>query len=113
MDYSQKKTTANKMYFLTFHGQPNPNTRESEIGGAYINCWIEANTEDQADQIARTKISEASWTIIDREECYEIKRSDYFNKPQGLNYFEQALIDKWVLVFHTYPIEENSDENDT
>jgi hypothetical protein len=32
------------VYFLMFHGMPNPDHEdEKDIGGAYINFWIEAN----------------------------------------------------------------------
>jgi hypothetical protein len=34
------------VYFLMFHGLPNPDhedENEKDIGGAYINFWIEAN----------------------------------------------------------------------
>ena len=94
----------NRMFFITYHAEPNTGIQNSEIGGAYINCWIEAESIDQAEQMARTKIEEENWTILDKEEAYEIQRSDYLENSNGLNYFDQALVDKLVLVFHTYPI---------
>ena len=41
------------------------------------------------------------------EEGNEIVRDDYKYNQVGLEYYEQALIDKWVCVFHNNPINEN------
>jgi len=91
---------------LKYHGKPESNNKElNEIGGAFINCWVESKNIDQADRIARKEIDKLNWDILNHEESYEITRKDYMENKVGLQYYEQALIDKFVCVFHTYPID--------
>ena len=45
------------VYFLMFHGRPTSDHEdEQDIGGAYINFWIEANDLRQAEALARSKL---------------------------------------------------------
>ena len=97
------------IYFLSFHCNPKDGTSDFyEFGGAYINCWIHAEDKDSAINISKHKITELDWNIIELEECYIITEKDYLNSSNnsGLQYYRQALIDKWVIVMHTYPIED-------
>ena len=94
------------MYFLIYHVRPLPELNNSEgIGGAYVSCWIEAGSLKQADSISRQEIGLANWEILERDEAYKIKSYDYSRESDGYEFYQQALIDKWVLRFHTYPIE--------
>ena len=92
------------MYFFTFLGRPR-STEQKEVSGAYINCWIDLQNISDAKILAEQKILEHDWEILKMEDGYIIDRADYNYKKEGLQYFEEALIDKWVLVFHTYPNE--------
>ena len=92
------------MYFLTFHAVPLPqNARSSDLGGAFICCWIDRPTLGEADRVAREWIASEEWQVDNREEAYLIDRSDYGDNNASLQYYEQALIDREVFVFHTYP----------
>ena len=94
------------IYFLIFHGQPNLDAENIDnIGGAYINCYVQANNLEQADKNSRKDIRKMKWEILEREEAYELDADSLSDK--GREYYEQALIDKTVYVLHTYPIEEN------
>ena len=77
-----------------------------EVGGAYINCWIDATNIKIAKSIANRNIEESSWQIDNLEEGYEVTEKDYENKPEGFESYQQALLDKEVYVFHTYPAED-------
>ena len=95
------------MYFLMFHEIPASENPESQaIGGAFVNCWIERPTLAEADAVARRMISQRQWQIYQHEDAYPISSSDYDSDPTGLKYYEQALIDQEVLVFHCYPRDE-------
>jgi hypothetical protein len=88
-----------------FHGVPKPNADDIDgIAGAFINCYIDSNDLIAATKTARRDISKMKWTVLDREEAYEIDDSTI--SDEGREYYNQALIDKAVYVFHTYPIEE-------
>lgn len=97
------------MYFLTYHSQPSQDAGDiDDVGGAYINCYILADSLDQADKIARDAIERMRWNILDREDSYEIDSESV--SADGPEHFEQALIDNAVYVLHTYPISEGEDE---
>jgi hypothetical protein len=95
------------VFFLMFHAVPSDAHPQSlSIGGAYVSCWIERPTLDEADEVARQWIRSHDWENEEREEAYAIDRSAYENEPSGLEYYEQALIDAEVFVFHTYPADD-------
>jgi hypothetical protein len=96
-----------KMYFIVYHAIPQPGSRNTKsIAGAYISCWIEAAYLEQADTIERQKINAINWGILERDDAYEINAATYSPESEGLEFYQQALIDKCVLRIHTYPIEE-------
>jgi len=96
-----------KMYFLLFHVQPRPDLEDADdIGGAYVSCWIEADSIKQAEQIAKQEIGDLRWDILEKEDAFEITEDYYDKDSDGYEYYEQALIDELVIVFHTYPMEE-------
>ena len=97
------------MYFITYHGQPLISTDDSV--GAYINCYIVKETIEEAEKISRQEIKDLNWKILNLEEAIEIDFETL--SVDGKKYYEQALIDHSVYVFHTYS-EENliSDGND-
>jgi hypothetical protein len=93
--------------FLTFHGEPTPEYEDKDVLGAYINCWIDANNINKAEAVARLEIEKLNWQILQREEGYEILINDYRENADGLQYYEQALIDWQVYVIHTYSSEDS------
>jgi hypothetical protein len=96
-----------RMYFIVYHAKPQPGSRNTEgIAGAYVSCWIEAASLEQADTIARQEISAIKWGILERDVAYEISEKTYSSESDGLEFYQQALIDKCVLRIHTYPIQD-------
>jgi hypothetical protein len=92
------------IYIVKFKCKPMQNAPESkEFGGAYINCWIEATNIDKAFDLARDRVNETNWQILKTEDKFEIIRDDLANDPTGQKYYDQTLIDKWILNIHTYP----------
>jgi hypothetical protein len=88
---------------MTYHCRPKPELTEVNAGGAFINCYIESSNIENAKKIARIKIEEYNWSVLSLDDAYEISKETI--SKDGLKYFEQALIDKTVFVFHTYPKE--------
>lgn len=92
------------MFFIMFHGVPNQHAVDVDgIAGAYINCYIDAVDLISATKIAKKDISKMNWIVLNREEAYKIDDTTISDK--GRKYYNQALIDKTVYVFHTYPFE--------
>ena len=70
--------------------------------GAYANAWIDAPTESEAVSVAAAEIKDAGWSLESHPEVSLVSRTDYGSDESGLEYFEQALLDGTVLVFHTW-----------
>ena len=97
------------MFFFTFHCIPYPGTSDAaEYGGAYINVWINEDDSSIAKGFAEKKIQETDWIILGELEAKELDSGFFSNDSKAHEYYQQALIDKWVIVMHTYPLEEET-----
>jgi hypothetical protein len=91
------------MYFLVYHVKPLSGFNNGKsIGGAYVSCWIEAGTEQKARKIAITEIKDLQWEILEIDRCYEVNKEN-LDTPSQIEFYNQALIDGQVFIFHTYP----------
>ena len=75
---------------------------ESEFLGAYVNCWIMNQDFNYAKHKSRSLIEEENWEIESFEDITEIKKDEIKEDDERYKYYEQVIIDKEVLVFHTY-----------
>lgn len=92
-----------KMFYLIYEGRPNKNYHDKSIAGGQIGCWIETTNITKADKIARDLIKEHNWDIIKKDRFKTIKPDSVDKDSEHYQYYDQALIDKEVLVFYTYP----------
>jgi len=91
------------MQFLIIDAAPDPTfDHEADYAGACVSCWIKDQTADNAFRIARCYIEEHGWVVLEKDEHYPITAEAYENNPHSKKYFNQALIDEEVFVFHTY-----------
>ena len=96
------------MKFITYHVKPTEEfDNQEEIGGAYVNCFIESDSNQQAQEIAIKQIAELYWKIIELEELTNIDEKSVSDEKR--EYYEQALIDKEVFVFYNYPLNEQEE----
>ena len=72
----------------------------SKVAGAYVNCYIDADSQSKAEKISRKEISKNNWKIISQEDNYPINAKTISDK--GKEYYNQALLDKVDFVYHTY-----------
>jgi len=92
-----------KMYFLVYHVKPLPDlVNSSSLAGAYVSCWIKSDSIKKARNTAENEIERARWEIIKIDTFYEITEGDYATDSESYQLYRQALVDKWVLRFHTY-----------
>ena len=75
------------------------------IGGASVNVWVRAASGSEAMAIARREIESAAWIPESQPSVVVVTRSDYNHNKVGREYFDQAVLDGIVLVFHTWPID--------
>jgi hypothetical protein len=78
---------------LEEHENP-PNSSE-----AYASAWINDPNRESALEKATTLIQENGWNMVNIVEDYPISREDYSLKTEGLDYYDQAVVDGKVVVF--------------
>jgi hypothetical protein len=70
---------------------------------AFVSCWIERVALNDAIEAGRSAVEVEGWSVAEMEEAYPVNEDTYLAGKEGREYFEQAKIDKEVLVFDTYP----------
>ena len=100
-----------ELYLVTIEALPNPGTEEYEnCGGAYVNVYVREESEAAALETAQREVAASGWTCKSIEHTGVVTREDFTEDDDGLEYFEQAIEEGVVLVFHTFPI--SPDEGD-
>ena len=99
------------MWMITYHVIPKPRTPAfADCGGAYVNCFIVHASQEGAEQIATFEV-EKEWSILTLEEISWFEDDyDFPTDDPRREYFEEALVDGSIFVFHEYPI--GADEED-
>jgi hypothetical protein len=77
-----------------------------EAGGAYVNCWVLADSMRDAEIEAIRFVTDSGWVFdsIHGRESFEGQESP--ESKEGQEYLDQARIDGIVCVFHTWPPDE-------
>ena len=73
------------------------------IGEAYVVCWIDRPTEEDAIAVAHEMIEDDEWNVVRTEEISVVNSDDYEEDDEYKRYYDQALIDKEVLLFNVCP----------
>ena len=101
------------MFFFTFLAVPTPDAKEfMDSGGAYVNCWIQGDDRQEAEQRASDLIHEYKWSVEALEEGATVTSADYSQDDDDREFYEQALTEGEVLVFNTWPRDEEEDEDE-
>lgn len=99
------------VFLLRFQASPLTDRSAGDVGGAFINCWVQRDTMADADETARKLITDQGWIITEEVEAAEVRR-EQVDEESGLEYFEQCLIDGEVAVFYSYPIEDEEETSE-
>jgi hypothetical protein len=100
-----------KLFLVTLVARPREHTHAfREFSGAYVNAWIDAPSKDQALDRAQREVSDSGWTVETVESVAAVQRTDYQEGDPALEYFDQALTDREVVVFHTWPVNPQEDD---
>ena len=92
------------MYYVCITACTQPSHEEhARIDQAFIGCWIDQENEDDAVEAAKAMILEDPWVIEKVESADLVTADDYEDDPENLAYYEQALVDKNVIVFNVCP----------
>jgi hypothetical protein len=91
------------LYLVSYDAEPLPSSASfASCSGAAVNVWVSSPTEQEALVVASREVQKAGWRITTPGRIRRTVRTDYADAPEGLPYFEQALLDGSVVVFHTW-----------
>ena len=79
------------------------NEERLEYGGAFIACWVKAETEEAALTKAWAYVAEEKWKLISVEEKCAAHREAYLDDPESLECFDAAVRDGLAAIFYTWP----------
>jgi hypothetical protein len=99
------------IYSFTFLAAPTPDAKEFDTaGGAYVTCWIRSDDPEAAEQKATDLIYEYKWVVEGLEDEALVTGDDYVDDDENREFYEQALVEGEVLVFHTWPPVEGDED---
>ncbi|WP_299873591.1 hypothetical protein [uncultured Cocleimonas sp.] len=94
------------MFIFTIVAKPKPDNNESkELGGAYVNAYINFKDEEGAEVIARYYIEDAGWYAEETDEVSWVFKGDLKKSEERYQYFKEAKASGSCLVFNTWPID--------
>jgi hypothetical protein len=78
-------------YFL-YETRPIPDSEiNAGVGGAYVNCWVWAESPSEAVQQAEQAVQDNELVIMEVLEAHSVTRVYYRNNPEGLEHYEEAV----------------------
>lgn len=94
------------MFLIRLHATPSQDSPDhGSIGGAYINCWIVANSLEEATERARHDVQGYGWQPDSVEHAVQITRLECVS-DRAREMYDQAMIDQEVYDYHQYPPED-------
>jgi hypothetical protein len=106
-----REQVSRRLFLVTIAARPHEESSHfADVGGAYVSCWLDVESEQAAVAQAEAEVLKASWVPDSIETVVVVTREDYAEDDPSLQYFEQALLDKVVLVFQMWPNEPQEDD---
>jgi hypothetical protein len=101
------------MFYFTYLAAPTPDAKEyADSGGAYVDCWIQSSDRSEAEARAAELIREYGWAVEALEEGTIVTSQDYQEDDENREFYEQALMEQEVLVFNTWPRDEEDEDDE-
>ena len=93
------------MYLITIESLIKPKSEAAkefpDIGGAYVNCYIQFKDYEAAEKLAKLLIRERGWIPKEVTEAWLLRRSRLKTKKQK-QFYAEALKYGYSLVFHMW-----------
>lgn len=100
-----------EVFLLTIEAKPDSGAADfGTVGGAFVNCWIDADSLQTAERRAIALIREQNWYAVKLDTWQMVTRETYMGReppdegPNPADLVEQAFIDGEVCVFYKYPV---------
>jgi len=108
-----RRRNADELFLIRMIAEPLPGNGEAaDVGGAYVNCWVNADDLRTAEQRAIARIREEQWQVTKFDhwelvcrQCYtDDPRYDEEEKQESLEAVDEAFEDGVALVFFCWPV---------
>jgi hypothetical protein len=107
------RTDASELFLVTLEAKPGPDSGDyGKEGGAFVNCWVDADDLRSAEQRAVALIESDGWQPYRFESWELVTRETYADRetPEDDDLdlgelIEQAFVDGEVCVFNTWPVD--------
>jgi hypothetical protein len=95
------------IFYVVYEASPRPESEDFKLwGGAFINCWVKAQSEKEAHQSALTFIHVRGWKVLSIfQECQEVTEVFFSNAQECLDYYRQAEAEGESYMFRMWPAE--------
>jgi hypothetical protein len=95
------------IFYALYEAIPLPESEEFEVcGGAYVSCWLKAQSEEEASKLVSAAIHERGWKVVSvQEECREVTEALYSEDEEGRAYYDHAVVDGECYVYHQWPVD--------
>lgn len=87
------------IFFVQYLAKPE---KAGHAKGAYINCWIKAESDVSAELLSKNYVSGCGWKIIKTNQLHISDESLYQSENEGLLFHRQAEEEECVIVCYTW-----------
>lgn len=101
------------IHFFQYETRPMPDSEINVgIGGAYVNCWIRADSGVEAAYAAEQVVHDNAFVITEVIEARVVTRSFYRDNELGVEHFDEAVREGQCIVIYEWPVGAEDDEMD-
>ncbi len=91
------------IYYFFVEAVPMKDNPESEyVDGAFVNCWIKADSTKSAIRKAKEYIKGEKWRWVNAEDMFTVERERYLDEPDSLEAYDYACEYGAMGVFYTF-----------
>jgi hypothetical protein len=112
------RTFPDQLFLVTLEAEPEPDSEEfGELGGAFVNCWMDADDLRTAEQRAMELVQEDGWRPVRFESWEIVTRATYADdkpaegSPDYQELIDQAFAEGAAIVFFTWPADAEEEDD--
>jgi hypothetical protein len=115
-----RRASPDELFLITIEARPEPDSDEyGQAGGAFVNCWVDADDLRTAERRSVALIREGGWRLHRFDEWSIVTRDTYVDwqpnddgGPDLRQVVDQAFIDGEVCIFNTWPADASDADED-
>ena len=98
-----KKRINSVVYYFLIEAVPScVNPEICEVSGAYVNCWVKAETKAFALIKIKEHLKEENWLYVRTEDVFIAERERYIDIPESLECYDFACENGIGSIFYTW-----------